>query len=75
MFSLLIIGLLITSLVISKFRPKFSAAMDFTVAFLLLLFRVVPGTAGLSGWTFMIVFFLNSAVFFLTGKPPAAYLP
>jgi hypothetical protein len=49
--------------------------MDFTVAFLLLLFRVVPGTAGLSGWTFMVVFFLNSAVFFLTGKPPAAYLP
>jgi hypothetical protein len=75
MFSLLIIGLLITSLVISKFRPKLSAIMDFTVAFLLLLFRVVPGTAGLFGWTLMIVFFLNSTVFFFTGKPPSAYLP
>jgi hypothetical protein len=49
--------------------------MDFTMAFLLLLFRVVPGTAGLFGWTFMIVFFLNSALFFFTGKPPSAYLP
>lgn len=75
MFSLLIIGLLITSLVISKFRPRLSATFDFTVAFLLLLFRVVPGTAGLFGWTFMVLFFFNSAVFFFTGKPSAAYLP
>jgi hypothetical protein len=75
MFSLLIIGLLVASLILSKFRPKFTAVMDLTVAFLLLLFRVVPGTAGLFGWTFMIVFFLNSAVFFFTGKPPSAYLP
>jgi hypothetical protein len=75
MFSLLIIGLLITSLIISQFQPKFSATIDFTVGFLLLLFRVVPGTAGLFGWTLMVVFFLNGAVFFFTGKPPAAYLP
>jgi len=75
MFSLIIIGLLITSLIISKFRPKLSATCDVTVAFLLLLFTVVPGTAGLFGWTFMVVFFLNSAVFFFTGKPPTAYLP
>jgi hypothetical protein len=39
------------------------------------LFRVVPGTAGLFGWTLMVVFFLNSAVFFFTGKSPTAYLP
>ncbi len=75
MYSLLIIGLLITSLIISQFRPKFSATIDFTAAFLLLLLRVVPGTAGFFGWTLMVVFFFNAAVFFLTGKPPAAYLP
>jgi hypothetical protein len=75
MFAFLVIALLITSLIISKFRPKLSATIDLTVALLLLLFRVVPGTAGLFGWTLMFVFFLNSTVFFFTGKPPAAYLP
>jgi hypothetical protein len=75
MFILLIIGLLITSLIISKFQPKFSATIDLIVALTLMFFRVIPGTGGLFGWTLMVVFFLNSAVFFFTGKPPADYLP
>lgn len=64
MLTLLIIGLLAASLVASRGHPKTTAIIDFAVAMLLLIFRVIPGVADGFDWILMIVFFLSSLTFY-----------
>ncbi len=64
MLTLLIIGLLAASLVASKDHPKATSVIDFVVAMLFLIFKVIPGVADGLDWILMIVFFLSSMAFY-----------
>jgi hypothetical protein len=71
---MLIIGLLITSLIISQFNPRYSAFLDLAVAVVLLAFTVFSSSGGLFYWAVLMVFSFNCTLFFVTGKPVAYYL-
>lgn len=68
MISVVIIGLLVVSLAIAKREPKLAAVIDFVVGLLILLFRVVPGTADILDWICMIAFFLLAPGLFFKEK-------
>ena len=69
-----LIGLLITSLIISQFKPKISAVLDLVVAILILTFTVFSNYPGLFYGAISVLFFFNGVLFFVTGKPVAYYL-
>ena len=62
MVTLLIIVLLIISLAIAKTRPRTAGMLDLAVGLLILLSRVIPGTAGVMDWVFMILFFVGGTL-------------
>jgi hypothetical protein len=68
MVDFLIFGILIISIVIAKSQPKAAGVLDIIVASLILLFRVLPGTADVLDWIFMCLFFLGGAVFIFHKK-------
>lgn len=63
MVTLLIIVMLVVAIAISKSRPRMAGVLDLAVASLILFSRVIPGTAGILDWIFMVLFFLGGAVF------------
>lgn len=68
MITLLIIVMLVVSIAISKSRPRIAGVIDLAVACLILFGRVIPGTADILDWIFMVLFFLGGAVFCLSRK-------
>jgi hypothetical protein len=68
MVTLLIIVMLVVSIAVSKTRPRIAGILDLAVASLILFSRVIPGTAGILDWIFMILFFLGGVVFCFSRK-------
>jgi hypothetical protein len=66
--TLLIIVMLVVSIAISKSRPRIAGVIDLAVACLILFGRVLPGTADILDWIFMVLFFVGGAVFWLNRK-------
>ena len=60
--------LLIFSMPIYRSQLKVAAFLDVLVVLLLCTFRVVPGTAHLVEWMFMLLFLIDSAAFLFVGK-------
>jgi hypothetical protein len=67
MLSLLVIGLLVTSIPIYRTQLRAAALIDFAVVAAILTFRVFPGTAQLVDWVLMGIFFLDGSAFFFSG--------
>jgi hypothetical protein len=72
MITLLIIVMLVVSIGISRSKPKIAGMIDLAVACLILFGRVIPGTADILDWIFMILFFLGGAVFCFSRKASLA---
>ncbi len=68
MISLLILALLAVSIAAGKSQPKSTAMLDFVAAFLILFFRIMPGTAGIVDWVCMIAFLFLAPILFLKQK-------
>jgi hypothetical protein len=66
--TLLIIVMLVVSIAISKSRPRIAGVIDLAVACVILFGRVIPGTADILDWIFMVLFFLGGAAFCLSRK-------
>jgi hypothetical protein len=64
MLTLVILIMLGISLALSKSQPRTAGVLDLIVASLILLFRVIPGTASTFDWVFMFLFYAGGTALY-----------
>jgi hypothetical protein len=68
MFILIMLGISIISLVLSNYKPRMIAAFDILGGLVIMVYKVVPGTATLIEWIIMVLLFIISGLLLILAK-------